>query len=113
MQAILAPTAPSAAQAATLRQAGRQQRVQHRAPLVVRASSDASGSGLSSGLSTSISLGPKAPGLGGSPSLGPSLGAKLGSSKPQVSLDDVPLKSGVRSCAATGGEGGRAAQRAG
>jgi hypothetical protein len=61
------------------------------APLAVQASLDSSG--LTS--SNSSLLGPAAPGssgLGGSSSLGP----KLNGAKPSVSIEDVPLESGVR-----------------
>lgn len=93
MQLALAALAPS--QAAGLRmeprRASSQQRGGRAAALVVRAT----GSSLdgSKGLFSSNSslLGPKAPGQGS----GPSLGSPLSSSKPQVSLDDVPLASGV------------------
>ncbi|PSC75665.1 hypothetical protein C2E20_1616 [Micractinium conductrix] len=61
------------------------------ARLVVRAAGLDSSSLSNSLTSSSSLLGPKAPGSQGSSSLGP----KLSSSKPQISLDDVPLKSKV------------------
>lgn len=76
------------------RQQQQQQRRGRAAALIVRA---ADVPNLSGGLTTTNSslLGPK-PNLGGS-SLGgsPSLGPKLSTGRPQVSLDDVQLKSGV------------------
>ena len=73
------------------------------AALVVRASSLDS-----KGLFTSNSslLGPK-PNLGG-PSLGPQLGAK--SSKPQINIDDVPLRSGVSLLLRAGSQAGHQAR---
>lgn len=77
-------------------QSRRQQQQQRRgraAALVVRAADTPN---LSGGLTTTNSslLGPK-PNLGGSLGSGPSLGPKLSTGRPQISLDDVQLKSGV------------------
>ena len=102
MQLVLA--SPAAVQPAGLareeRRGAQQQRAaaaprRRAAALFVRASSLDSNSLLTSNSLTSNSslLGPKAPGTGGS-----SLGSPLGtpsSSKPKITLDDVPLESGV------------------
>jgi hypothetical protein len=76
---------------ADARRGAKQQRpaaaTRSRASLVVRASTESKNL-----FNTSVSLGPKAPGQGGSSS---SLGSPSASSKPQITLDDVPLASGV------------------
>lgn len=79
--------------AAQSRRQQQQQRRGRAAVLVVRAADTPN---LSGGLTTTNSslLGPK-PNLGGSLSSGPSLGPKLSTGRPQISLDDVQLKSGV------------------